>query len=1092
MPVDPTSILVAPANLDYGCYSYPSVAWGSGAAFLVAACGQADRITPGVRGWDPLPSRICATLSTGTVPCVPDAKWPIVEATMVPRGATTVMRGRSSRSGWALQLLIVVALGMSAAPPTGADPGVEPLVVGPRQDLSEPVYVPHEGHEPSVASNGDLSLAVWWSTDQGAFAQRIGLDGTPMDPSSIFLPSIPCEPAVAWGGGVFLVASCGQARRITPEGEVLAVDPFFAPEPALSTVAWDGSVFLVAWERSDDIYGIRLGPDGSVLDPDPFPIVVAEGNKRDLRVASLGDGFLLVWKDERLGSGDIYAARVTSEGSVLDPSGYVVSAAPGEQDAPAVAPNGAGFLAAWTDRRDGRSDVYAARIAGDGTVLDPAAFPVAATEHADTAEAVASDGIDFAVLIETGPGQSRTPRALIVTGDGDVTDPGGDLPGFGDPDLAWNGTSYQIAYADCHPSFYCPPQTVIGGALLTPQGALDGGEHLLSLAANAQTGPVVAWDGSTYLAAWRDGRVAPASVGDYFNRHFDLYVARIAPDGASLDGPGILVSGSVRAISRLSVAAGGGVFLVVWYEPSDYYTQARILAARVTSDGDLLDATPLVVRGPFADLANDLDVTWSGTGFVVVWAEGSGRNGIEVFAARVTAGGQLPDGRGVQVTDEIGAQTQVSVASAGSGGILAVWQDTRNGQSDIYGARLREDRRRLVVRDPDGFAISVKKPDQIEPDVEAGNGMYLVAWEQDQDVVASRVSAMGQPLDGAPIPIGVGQEDQQRAAVVWDGANFVVAWKSAPRQDASLLTVQARRVSRAGELLDPEGVVVDGPRQVEDFSDPATAGGPAGQAAVAYTLIDAALTRSANERSVMRFLREPDPFDLAIDLEDDPDPVVVGQELTYTLSIRNQTFLPTTRVIVTDALSTDVAFISATPSQGRCAGEVIVRCNLGTLGPGALATIEIVVRASPAPDRSEITNTASVRADQLDPDPLDNTATESTLILPDVGCTRWGTPGDDELIGTTDGDDIICGLAGNDHINGRGGNDLIHGGYGDDTIDGSIGADELHGNPGDDTLLGSGGNDSLFGERGFDDLDGGSGTDTCDIGPEGGTIVRCE
>ncbi len=72
--------------------------------------------------------------------------------------------------------------------------------------------------------------------------------------------------------------------------------------------------------------------------------------------------------------------------------------------------------------------------------------------------------------------------------------------------------------------------------------------------------------------------------------------------------------------------------------------------------------------------------------------------------------------------------------------------------------------------------------------------------------------------------------------------------------------------------------------------------------------------------------------DLAITKTDSPDPVAVGQPLTYTLTITNLGSSTATNVIVTDTLPSGVTFGSVTPSQGSCSanGQTIV-CNLGNV-----------------------------------------------------------------------------------------------------------------------------------------------------------------
>lgn len=109
--------------------------------------------------------------------------------------------------------------------------------------------------------------------------------------------------------------------------------------------------------------------------------------------------------------------------------------------------------------------------------------------------------------------------------------------------------------------------------------------------------------------------------------------------------------------------------------------------------------------------------------------------------------------------------------------------------------------------------------------------------------------------------------------------------------------------------------------------------------------------------------------DLAITKTDTPDPVNVGEPLTYTLNVSNTPADPPPpqgqgdwpQVVVDDTLPQSVDFISATPSQGTCsppAGNGVVSCALGPLGLNESATIEIVVAPQAA---GEIQNTASVQ-----------------------------------------------------------------------------------------------------------------------------------
>jgi len=125
----------------------------------------------------------------------------------------------------------------------------------------------------------------------------------------------------------------------------------------------------------------------------------------------------------------------------------------------------------------------------------------------------------------------------------------------------------------------------------------------------------------------------------------------------------------------------------------------------------------------------------------------------------------------------------------------------------------------------------------------------------------------------------------------------------------------------------------------------------------------------------------PSPFtfpDLVLTMTDSPDPVQVGNNLTYTITVSNVDPSLSMTATMTDHLPAGVTFVSATPSQGSCTGTSTVVCDLGFIVAGANATVSLVVTPTTA---GTLSNTASVPAFE-DPTPLNNTDTEQTTVIP--------------------------------------------------------------------------------------------------------------
>jgi uncharacterized repeat protein (TIGR01451 family) len=125
------------------------------------------------------------------------------------------------------------------------------------------------------------------------------------------------------------------------------------------------------------------------------------------------------------------------------------------------------------------------------------------------------------------------------------------------------------------------------------------------------------------------------------------------------------------------------------------------------------------------------------------------------------------------------------------------------------------------------------------------------------------------------------------------------------------------------------------------------------------------------------------PQDVAVTMNATPSEAIIGNDLTYTITVTNNGSGPAMNVTLVDDLADGLDFVSLNTSQGKYLQpdkKVIV--NVGTLASHASATATLVV----IPFKfGAIDNTVSVTANNPDPDPSNNTATAAvTVVAPSV------------------------------------------------------------------------------------------------------------
>src|SRR5687768_994617 len=341
--------------------------------------------------------------------------------------------------------------------------------------------------------------------------------------------------------------------------------------------------------------GPPLGPE-LVLPGDTTP-ALSVGTQTNPSLAEGPDGIsLAVWQDTRSGGNpnvyngvgigtmtDIYAARVRADGSVIDVTPIPVAVNSYNQDTPKAAWNGTNWLVAWHTERDAdryETDINAVRIAPDGTVLDQQ--PIVVGAHLPQ------------------PTNSN------------------DLDPIGPLQIVSNGSDWFVEYRRHNVNIAGGIGMEWFATKVTAEGAVPNVEGVKLFSATQN-------DSDFGLA------FSPANGGQFLH----AYTVSNATYTRRYDANMTYVSGSQQTAPggggpKMSLAGGPGGWLMAWQ--GQFGAWPQLLAARIGADGAPLDAAPLAVTEPAYGIDFSLDATWNGVDWTVAYSDAGSGGGQDLFA----------------------------------------------------------------------------------------------------------------------------------------------------------------------------------------------------------------------------------------------------------------------------------------------------------------------------------------------------------------------------------------------------------------------------------------------------------------------------
>ena len=237
--------------------------------------------------------------------------------------------------------------------------------------------------------------------------------------------------------------------------------------------------------------------------------------------------------------------------------------------------------------------------------------------------------------------------------------------------------------------------------------------------------------------------------------------------------------------------------------------------------------------------------------------------------------------------------------------------------------------------------LSITKTDSADP-VTAGNDVtYTITVENDGPSVADSVQVSD------PLPAGTSFVSATDGGTESGG---VVTWDLGDLVDAASVSVQLVVSTAAG----PSTTLSNTATVASSTTDPDPSNDSATETTGVLGTADLTLTKTGLS-----------------------DPVVAGTDLTYQLTVSNAGPSGATSVQVTDPVPAGTTFVSATGGGTESAG--VVTWDLGTIANGASASVRVTVHVDPS-RTADLSNTAIVSANEHDPTPADESATEDTTV----------------------------------------------------------------------------------------------------------------
>jgi hypothetical protein len=347
-----------------------------------------------------------------------------------------------------------------------------------------------------------------------------------------------------------------------------------------------------------------------------------------------GSEYGLSWYDNRDVSGEIYFTHLSADSIKQAPGDVRVSHFLSAAFYSSLVWTGTGYGVAWEDWRDSDEEIYFVGLDANGT------------------RQFAND-----LRISNAVGTSRGPS------------------------LVWNpvNAEYGLGWED----WRIDPTPFSGNSEIYFNRISSGGVKIgvndtrCTNAVSFSEYPSMVWANARYGIAWTDMRGAGSA----------LYFKTISSTGATIKDDTIISAHT--SASDACLAWTGIEYGVTWFDDSGTPGVWGLLFRRIDANGNPLGSEIIIATnsGPGSGTPR---LVWNGNNneYGVAWA-GSVSSNMEICFARINASG-AQIGSNIRITNDPGSSLSPSLVWTGTEYGVA-WFDSRNGNNEIYFARLAPD-----------------------------------------------------------------------------------------------------------------------------------------------------------------------------------------------------------------------------------------------------------------------------------------------------------------------------------------------------------------------------------------------------------------